>query len=129
MATRSELLLRNHRRALDVLHHQIVGSDVVQLADMGMIQRGPRHAPRVRIVRRTLRSILDGDDTLMIQCVLDTPAWVDRLMEEDRRGSLTAALGLRQSVWAVPLGHEHSPGDREDRSRWTMTLYFALHEC
>ena len=28
------------RRALDVLHHQIVGTDIVELADVGMIERG-----------------------------------------------------------------------------------------
>ncbi|OFW47357.1 MAG: hypothetical protein A3J29_23325 [Acidobacteria bacterium RIFCSPLOWO2_12_FULL_67_14b] len=28
------------RKALDVLHHEIVGADVVQRADMGMVQRG-----------------------------------------------------------------------------------------
>jgi hypothetical protein len=58
-------IVDRHRTAqrlpVDELHHQVVGTDVVQRADVWMVQRGDR--PRF-LLERIVRALqgLDGDD-------------------------------------------------------------------
>ena len=49
------------RRPLDQLHHQIVGTDIVKVADVGVIQRRDGVNLTLEPVAETLRGDLDGD--------------------------------------------------------------------
>jgi hypothetical protein len=52
------------RLALDVSHHQIVGADVVDLANMGMIQRRDGMGFALETLAESDVTLLDGDDTI-----------------------------------------------------------------
>ena len=49
------------RRALNKLHYQIIGADIVELADVRMIQRGHRARFALEPFRKLLAGNLDGD--------------------------------------------------------------------
>ncbi len=69
-------------RSLDVLHHQIVGADIVQRADMGMIQRRDR-------ARLALEAITSGEE------------FPDELILVASRGMSCAPL-LHGRCWSGP---------------------------
>ena len=48
-------------RPLDQLHHQVVRADVVQRADVGMIQRGDGSRFALEALAESFRGDLDGD--------------------------------------------------------------------
>ena len=54
----------SERRALDVLHHQVVRADVVQGADVGMVQRGHGVGFALEAFRKLLVGYLEGDDAV-----------------------------------------------------------------
>jgi hypothetical protein len=61
------------RRALHILHHQIVGTDVVQRADVRMIQRRNRLGFPLEAVGELLVGCLDGHDAVeaCVACFVD----------------------------------------------------------
>src|SRR6516165_7298315 len=52
------------RRAVDVLHHQVIRPDIVELANMGMIQRGDRTRFPLEALRKLLLGNLDRDGAI-----------------------------------------------------------------
>src|SRR5262249_43716397 len=52
------------RRPLDELHHQVVGTDVVKLANMRMIQRGDGARFALETFGKLLAGNLDSDDAV-----------------------------------------------------------------
>ena len=57
------------RRALDVLHHQVIRSDIVQLADVGMIQRRDGARLALEAFAEFGLGDLDRDDAIQARVV------------------------------------------------------------
>jgi len=51
-------------RAFDVFHHQVVGPDIVQSADVGMVQRGDGVRFALEALGKLLIGNFDGDDAI-----------------------------------------------------------------
>ena len=65
------------RFPFDQLHHEVVGTDIVQRADVGVVQRGDGPCLALEPVAEVLARHLDGDiapDTRVVRAIDDTHA-------------------------------------------------------